>query len=105
MTPAVKYTLGRLGLFVLVAVALLPVGLNLYLTLMVALLVSMALSYVLLRRWRDELAAQIGEAARQRQERKNQLRAALAGEDQPATGDRLTGEDQRTGRDRDLGSE
>ncbi|MGH3731694.1 MAG: DUF4229 domain-containing protein, partial [Micromonosporaceae bacterium] len=54
MSAAVKYTLGRVGLFALVAVVLLPLRLNLFLTLMIALLVSMVLSYVLLRKWREE---------------------------------------------------
>ncbi|MQA26678.1 MAG: DUF4229 domain-containing protein [Micromonosporaceae bacterium] len=82
MSAAVKYTLGRIGLFALVAVALLPFRLDLFLTLMIALLVSMALSYFLLRTWREEFAAQIAEAARKRKEQKEKLRAALAGEDE-----------------------
>ncbi len=76
-----KYTLGRVGLFALVAVVLLPLRLNLFLTLMIALLVSMVLSYVLLRKWREEFAVQIADGARKRHERKEQLRAALAGEE------------------------
>lgn len=82
MSAAVKYTLGRIGLFALVAVALLPFQLSVFLTLMIALLVSMALSYVLLRTWREEFAAEIAEAARKRRDQKEKLRAALAGEDE-----------------------
>src|SRR5919197_2618459 len=84
MTPAVKYTLGRVGLFVLVAVVLLPFKLNIFLTLLIALLVSMVLSYFLLRRWRNELAEQIAGASAKRRQQKEQLRAALAGEDEPS---------------------
>ena len=43
MTPALKYTLGRVGLFVLCAVALLPVPLNLWVKLMVAVVVPSAM--------------------------------------------------------------
>ncbi|MGH3737152.1 MAG: DUF4229 domain-containing protein [Micromonosporaceae bacterium] len=93
MSAAVKYTLGRLVLFALVAVGLLPVGLDLLVTLMVALVVSMALSYVLLRRWREEFAEQIAQGARRRREQKDQLRAALAGEDEDP-GPRLEKPDQ-----------
>lgn len=78
-----KYTLGRLGLFVLVALVLLPFRLNLFVTLMIALLVSMGLSYVLLRRWREEFAEQLASGRGRRREQKEQLRAALAGEDEP----------------------
>lgn len=77
-----KYTLGRLALFALAAAALLPFGLDLLVTLMIALLVSMVLSYVLLRTWREELAVQIEESRQRRREEKDKLRRALAGEDE-----------------------
>ncbi len=80
-----KYTLGRVLLFALAALALLPFRMNLLLTLMIALVASMVLSYFLLRRWRNEFAEQIADGARKRREQKEQLRAALAGEDAPPT--------------------
>jgi hypothetical protein len=83
----VKYTLGRIGLFVLVALALWPVSLNLFLKLMLALAFSAAASFFLLRRWRDEMAQQLAAAADRRKTEKERLRAALSGEDQPG-GDR-----------------
>jgi len=90
--PAVKYTLGRIALFVAVLLALWPVPLNIYVKLMLAVVFSAALSFFLLRGWRDEMAQQMADAARRRQTEKERLRAALSGEDEtgPATppGDR-----------------
>jgi len=83
MSPAVKYTLGRIGLFALVALALWPVDLNLFLKLMLAVLFSAALAFFLLRKWRDEMAEQMGNASQRRRAEKDRLRSALAGDDQP----------------------
>jgi hypothetical protein len=84
MSPSVKYTLGRLGLFLAVLGALLPVPMNLLLKLMVAVLVSAVLAFFLLRGWRDEMAASLAAAADRRRADKERLRAALAGDDTPA---------------------
>ena len=83
MSPAVKYTLGRIGLFAAVALALWPVDMNVFLKLMVAVIFSAALAYFLLRTWRDEMAEQLGRASQRRRAEKERLRSALAGEDQP----------------------
>ena len=83
MSPAVKYTLGRIGLFALVALALWPVDLNVFLKLMLAVLFSAALAFFLLRKWRDQMAEQMGNASQRRRAEKTRLRSALAGEDQP----------------------
>ncbi|MGA8112107.1 MAG: DUF4229 domain-containing protein [Actinocatenispora sp.] len=82
MSPAIKYTLGRIGLFVAIAAATLPFKLNLFLTLMIALLVSMPLSYLLLRRWREQMADTIEGSVQKHRDEKERLRAALAGDDQ-----------------------
>ncbi|MCX4468849.1 hypothetical protein C5N14_13085 [Micromonospora sp. MW-13] len=87
MSAAVKYTLGRIGLFVVVFAALWPVGMNIFLKLMLALVFSAALSFFLLRGWRDEMAGEMGEAAERRRAERERLRSALAGDDQPAGGD------------------
>jgi hypothetical protein len=87
MKPAVKYTLGRLCLFLVcafLAFGLLPRDLNDFLKLMVALVASLPLSYVVLRKWREELAGQYLTGRARRVEEKERLRAALAGEDEPA---------------------
>ncbi|TDB82190.1 DUF4229 domain-containing protein [Micromonospora sp. KC721] len=84
MSAAVKYTLGRIGLFVVVVLALWPVEVNIFLKLMLALVFSAAASFFLLRGWRDEMAEDLAVAAERRRAEKERLRAALAGDDQPA---------------------
>ena len=89
MSPAVKYTLGRLGLFVVVFALLLPVPLAFLVKAMIALLASAAFSYFLLAKWRNEMAEQLGTVAERRQAEKARLRAALAGDETAAAaGDR-----------------
>ena len=91
MSPAVKYTLGRLGLFVVVFALLLPVPLAFLVKAMIALLASAAFSYFLLAKWRNEMAEQLGTVAERRQAEKARLRAALAGDEAAAAaGDRAT---------------
>lgn len=89
MSAAVKYTLGRLGLFVVVFALLLPVPLNLLVRAMIALVASAAFSYFLLAKWRTEMAERLGAAAQRRSNEKSRLRAALAGDEAAnAAGDR-----------------
>lgn len=95
MNPALKYTLGRIGLFVVVFLALLPVDLNIFLKLMLALVFSAALSFFLLRGWRDEMAHQLADAAQRRKADKERLRSALAGDDQPTDEESGPGSDER----------
>jgi hypothetical protein len=84
MSPLVKYSLARLGLFLAVAAVLLaiPIELNLFLRLAIALVVSALLSLFLLRGMRDRVADQLAAASRERAERRERLRSALAGDDQ-----------------------
>ncbi|MEV6691022.1 DUF4229 domain-containing protein [Micromonospora sp. NPDC051196] len=92
MSAAVKYTLGRIGLFVAVVAALWPVDIDIFLKLIVALLFSAALSFFLLKGWRDEMAEEMAAAAERRRSEKEQLRSALAGDD--ATGDTASSTEQ-----------
>ncbi|SCL37781.1 Protein of unknown function [Micromonospora pallida] len=82
MSAGVKYTLGRIGLFVVVLLALWPVGLNVYLKLMLALAFSAGLSFFFLRGWRDEMAEDMAVTADRRRTEKERLRSALAGDDE-----------------------
>jgi hypothetical protein len=84
MSPIVKYTIARLGLFVVVAAVLLaiPVQVDVLIKLAGALLITFVLAFFLLRRLRDEMAEQIAETMRRRAEKKERLRAALSGEDE-----------------------
>ena len=86
MSAAVKYTLGRIGLFVAVLAALWLVDLNLFVKLMLALAFSAAASFFLLKGWRDEMAAEMADAAERRRTEKERLRSALAGDDQDPDG-------------------
>lgn len=81
MSPLLKYTLARLGLFAAVAVVLLalPTGLHPLLVLGIAVLASALLSLVLLRGTRDQVAIQVAAAVDRRAERRRRLQAALAG--------------------------
>ena len=89
MSPAVKYTLGRLGLFVAVFALLTPVPLNFLVKAMIALIASAGFSYFLLAKWRNEMAEQLGTVSERRQAEKARLRAALAGDETAAAaGDR-----------------
>ncbi len=87
MSPALKYSLGRVGIFVACAVPalfLLPSELNGFLKLIIALVASAILSFFLLRRWRDEVADSMSATARRRGAARRRLRAALAGDEEPA---------------------
>lgn len=89
MSPAYKYTLGRLGLFAVVFAALTPVPLNILVRAMIALFASAGLGYFLLARWRNEMAEVLGAAQARRTAEKRRLRAALAGDEEAAAaGDR-----------------
>ena len=85
MSPGLKYTLARFGVFVvctLPAVFFLPKSLDLLPRILIGFVLSAIVSFTLLRRWRDEMAQQISDSVQQRREEKNKLRAALAGEDE-----------------------
>ncbi|MET7671519.1 DUF4229 domain-containing protein [Micromonospora luteifusca] len=81
MSAALKYTLGRIGLFVAVLAALWLIDMDVFLKLILALAFSAALSFLLLRGWRDEMAEEMASAAERRRTEKERLRSALAGED------------------------
>ncbi len=85
MSPYLKYTLARLGLFAVVLLALWFVpALSLLLKLMIAVLVSAVLSWFLLRGMREEVAGRVEQTMQRRREEKEKLRSALAGdEDKP----------------------
>jgi hypothetical protein len=87
VNPTLKYTLGRVGLFLAVLLVLWPVSLNIFLKLMIALVFSAALAFFLLRGWRDQMAGRLATAADRRKADRDRLRSALAGEDQQGTRD------------------
>ncbi|QSB15083.1 DUF4229 domain-containing protein [Natronosporangium hydrolyticum] len=83
MSPLLKYTLGRIGLFAAAFLVLYPIPqLDLLLKLLLALLISFPLSWFLLRGYRDQVSMRLVDKLEQRKEQKEQLRSALAGEDE-----------------------
>ena len=88
--PVVKYTLGRLGLFLVVFVASLPLPLNILVKAMIAFVISAVVSRFLLTRWLEETGEYFAAAAARRAAEKQSLRSALAGDENAATaGDRV----------------
>lgn len=85
MTPMVKYSLARLGMFLLAAafVLVVPIPVNVLIKIGVAIIISAALSYFLLRGLREQVAEQLAGAAARRAAAKQELRAVLAGEPEP----------------------
>jgi len=83
VSPTVKYTLARLGLFVVIFAVLLPVPMGLFLKLILALAFSAAVSWFFLRTWRDQMAQQLADTVDKRRADKAKLRSALAGDDEP----------------------
>jgi hypothetical protein len=81
LSPFVKYTLGRVGLFVVIALLLLPVPVDLLLKLLIALVLSAGLQFVVLRKWRREMIDYVDKSAAKRREEKANLRRALAGDE------------------------
>jgi len=89
--PATKYTLARIGLFLLAAALAWPLPVDLLLRLLIAAVVSSVASWFLLNRWRGEMGATIEKSMAARKAEKEKLRAALAGDDDPnapSAGDR-----------------
>lgn len=83
MSPVIKYTLARVGLFALVFAALLPLDIDIFIKLLIALLASAGFSLILLRGLRDQVANRMASSAERRKAEKDRLRAALAGDDEP----------------------
>ena len=84
MSPLMKYSLARMGLFLASAVLVfaVPIDLDPLLRLAIALVLSAIASYFLLRSMRDKVAVQLADSSRERATRKEKLRSALAGDDQ-----------------------
>lgn len=83
MSSLLKYTLARLGLFILAAAVMLvvPLDISLLLKLMIAVVVSAVLAFFLLKGLREEASVQAVGAAQRRTEKRERLRAALNGDD------------------------
>ena len=78
------YTAGRVLVFAGVAALLFVVGLRGFVLVLVALLVSLPVSYVLLARARAGFAADVERRMTARRARREDLRSRLRGDDEPA---------------------
>lgn len=96
MGPVLKYSTLRLGLFLLALVALYLVGARGLLLLLLAAVVSLALSFVLLQGPRAEMAETVADRTRRRLERSHADPDAAAEDDEA---DRGRGEAREQGRD------
>ncbi|WP_432482396.1 DUF4229 domain-containing protein [Kineococcus esterisolvens] len=74
MGPALKYTVMRLGIFVLCLVVLSALGARGWLALAVAAVLSVLLSLLLLRRQREEMAARLQQRVEGRLQGEQQRR-------------------------------
>ncbi|MDP9798838.1 hypothetical protein J2S43_007350 [Catenuloplanes nepalensis] len=79
---AIKYTAGRIGLFVAFFAAMWFVDTDIFIKLIAALLLSAVASFFLLGAWRDEMANDLAARADRRRAERARLRAALAGEEE-----------------------
>lgn len=81
MKPLALYTLARLMVTVAIAGLLWLLGLNGFPLLMVAILLSLPVSYLLLARQRAVLAGELEQQVNRRRTRREEFRARLRGED------------------------
>jgi hypothetical protein len=80
--PVVTYTAGRIALFAVVGALLYLAGFRNFVLVLLALVISMPLSYLVLRRQREAFAAQVADRLEHRRAEKDRLRAALRGDDE-----------------------
>lgn len=83
MGPFLVYTAGRLLVLFVVAALLYALGLRGFLLAGFALLVSLPVAYLLLRRQRVAFAEDIERRVAERQARRAELRSRLRGDQQP----------------------
>lgn len=86
MRPFVVYSLARVGVFLAVAAVLYPLGFRSWALTLVALLLSMPLSYVLLRRQRLAFAASVADRLERRAELRRRMSTETDGHDDRRTG-------------------
>jgi membrane protein implicated in regulation of membrane protease activity len=79
------YTAGRLLVFVGLAALLYLVGLRGFLLVAAAIVLSLPVSYVLLARQRAAMTREVEQRVAGRKGRREDLRARLRGDDEPAT--------------------
>lgn len=81
MPVVLRYALARLGIFVVVGVVLYLFGFRAFALVLTALVLSLPLSYAVLRNQRGALTEWINRKSANRRAEKAKLRAALRGDD------------------------
>ena len=81
LPPMVKYTLARIGMWVVLSAALTLFIHDLILAMLISAVVTAIAGWFLLKKWRDEVAATLETSMTTRRAEKQKLRAALAGDD------------------------
>lgn len=84
MNLQLKYFLARLGIFLLCAVPallLLPADMDNLLKILIAFVVSAAISYFVLRDWAEQAGESLLERRRRKKDERARLRATLEGND------------------------
>ncbi|MBA2553607.1 MAG: DUF4229 domain-containing protein [Geodermatophilaceae bacterium] len=77
--PLAIYLLGRLAAFAILLALLWAVGVDGFVAVLIALVVSVPLSYVVLRRQRDDLTAALLHRAQRKAVEREELRSQLRG--------------------------
>lgn len=91
MNLQVKYFLARLGIFLLCAVPallLLPAEMDGLLKILIAFVVSAAISYFVLRDWAERAGESMVASRQRKKAERARLREALEGDEKPARNDR-----------------
>jgi predicted neutral ceramidase superfamily lipid hydrolase len=83
INPMIKYTLARVGIFVVLALVLVPIVHDLLLALLISAVVTSVAALFVLKKWRNEVASTLETSMSQRRAEKERLRSALAGDDDP----------------------
>jgi hypothetical protein len=83
LPPMVKYTLARIGMFVVLAYVLDLIIHDPILAMLISAVVTAIASYFLLSKWRNQVAATLETSITKRRTEKEKLRSALAGDDDP----------------------
>jgi hypothetical protein len=78
----VKYTLARVGMWVVLTVLLNLILHDAFLSALIAAVATVPASFFLLRKWRNEVAATLETSISKRRAEKEKLRSALAGDDE-----------------------
>ena len=82
LPPMVKYTLARVGMWVVLTFVLNAILHNVILCALISAVVTAIAGFFLLSKWRNEVASTLETSITKRRAEKEKLRSALAGDDE-----------------------